>query len=280
MDTSLFAARARHHASTFATFTLVACLLAGCSDGGSGGTKQANAQAAIKRATTKVEVDLPVTGLTLVKETRVGRSVFDYEFKITLQNDGPGLSNVIAVATAAGPGTTIVEDTILLGTIGAGATVTPEDTITLRHDRTLPFVPGGLVWRVSADQDAAGPIVLDRSEAITGADSNANGIRDDVDQLVARIGPAEQRKALEQMARSIQRSLSSGTTEADAAAAALAMDEALGCLRQHSADYADQSTILFAATVNTETRFRANARFVKLLTGVDRTEMPVPVCIN
>jgi hypothetical protein len=279
MDRCTNAAAFCRGTSRFAA-ALAACAalwLAGCGDGG--GNPQQAAAGAPRLAATVVTDGATVSALTLVRETRLGRTLFEYEFKVTLHNGAQARSNVVAQATAAGAGTSIVDGTVQAGQIAANADVTPADTITLRHDRTYPFNPAALVWQVTAD--AAPPeqtVELDRGAEVAGPDANANGIRDDIDQLLPRIGPPEQQKPLQQMARAIQRSIAGTATQSDALAASTAIDQALGCLHGKSTDYADQVRFLLTATLNTEARFRANMRLQQLLQGLDRTEMAAAVC--
>lgn len=92
-----------------------------------------------------------VTAVVKVGETRVGRTVFDYVLQVTFRNNGTAaLSDIQATLTAAGAGATIVDASVQFGAIGAGASVTPADTITIRQDRSVPFNPSALVWNITA----------------------------------------------------------------------------------------------------------------------------------
>lgn len=93
-----------------------------------------------------------VTGITKVSETRISRTVFDYVFRITVKNNGTtSLTGVTAKLTGAGAGTTIINGEVAVGDLGSGAITTPAATITLQHDRTLPFDPSALIWSVTAN---------------------------------------------------------------------------------------------------------------------------------
>lgn len=97
--------------------------------------------------------ELTVTGLRKVGETRVGRSVIDYAFEVTFRNSGnKPLSAIRARLTAVGAGATIIDASIAFDAIGAGASVTPPDTITIRQDRSVPFNPTALAWDISASE--------------------------------------------------------------------------------------------------------------------------------
>lgn len=90
-----------------------------------------------------------VVGMQLVGSTRVGRTTFDYTYTITVRNGSPALVAGKATVTSTAAATQIVKNTVSLGDVAAGATVTSADTFTLRQDRTVPFNPASLVWKVS-----------------------------------------------------------------------------------------------------------------------------------
>ncbi len=100
---------------------------------------------AIQPATAAIA--LSVVSVTKVSETRVGRTLFDYVFRISVKNDGEDQVAAEAILGAVGQGTSIVDGRVELGAIATGVTAEPiGDTITLRHDRAYPFDMGALVW--------------------------------------------------------------------------------------------------------------------------------------
>ncbi|MES2319452.1 MAG: S8/S53 family peptidase [Pseudomonadota bacterium] len=128
---------------------LLAAALAAC-----GGQAPSTPAAQAKAAPVMVVADasqLAVTGITKVGATRVGRTVFDYVFRVSFRNNGSeALSAIHATLTAAGAGATIVDATVAFDAIGGGASASPADTITIRQDRSLPFDAAALVWRITA----------------------------------------------------------------------------------------------------------------------------------
>lgn len=109
-----------------------------------------------KLAATAVTVlptaDLKVVTLTKMSETRVSRTVFDYVFQVTIKNTGTDAhTGVVANLTGVGSGTMILDGTVLAARIAANSSVTPADTITLRHDRAFVFAQSALSWQVSAN---------------------------------------------------------------------------------------------------------------------------------
>jgi len=111
-------------------------------------TSTAAALASGQALSARDPVDLSVVSLTKISEKRVSRTVFDYEFRVTIRNDGEAQAAFQAEIVGTGPGTTIVDGHVEAIDLAAGATGSPADTVTLRHDRSYPFDPAALVWRM------------------------------------------------------------------------------------------------------------------------------------
>ncbi|WP_255206381.1 hypothetical protein [Janthinobacterium sp. BJB401] len=126
-----------------------------CACGGPNDPTQAPAPkvmlaAAATSTTAQAAGDLEVTLLEKVAEQRVSRTAWDYTYRVHIRNNGgETASNVQAVLASAPAGSTIIDGEVLAGNIGAGATVTPTDTITLRIERNIPFQSAGLTWTFS-----------------------------------------------------------------------------------------------------------------------------------
>lgn len=102
-----------------------------------------------------------ITNLTLVSETRVGRSTSDYVYKITIQNDSTNWSDLRVTLISVGTGTSIVDGNIIVGRVPSNQLLSAPDTITLRQDRTISFNPKALQWKFSeAAPPATGAILL------------------------------------------------------------------------------------------------------------------------
>lgn len=131
--------------------TLLVCTgLAAC--GGDKGQTSTGTQTKLAAATVTQTpgADIKVVSLTKISETRVSRTVYDYVFRINVKNTGSaGWTAVNVTASAAGQGTSIIDGIVQVGTLGAGAAVTPADTIRLRHDRAVPFNASALVWNLT-----------------------------------------------------------------------------------------------------------------------------------
>ena len=165
--------------------------------------------------------DLEVTGITKVAEVRVGRTSFDYTFKITVRNKGSSAyGSVVLTLTSAGAGATVVDGTVAMGSIAAGAETSPADTITIRQDRLQTFNAAALVWSIEGSTGLApkeqlaalensGAIPkLERGNTLQGIDANGNGVRDDVEAYInANYTMPLQRAAALQAAKAFQATL-------------------------------------------------------------------------
>jgi gamma-glutamyltranspeptidase / glutathione hydrolase len=96
-----------------------------------------------------VAASASVTGITQIAERRITRTVYEYEFKVAVLNGAIAQSDISARLTTVGTGTSIVDGQVAVGDLAAAASTTPSDTITLRHDRSLPFQPAALRWTLS-----------------------------------------------------------------------------------------------------------------------------------
>ena len=110
------------------------------------------AAAAATSTTAQAAGDFEVTRLEKVGEQRVSRTVWDYTYRVHIRNNSSAAaSNVQAVLASAPEGSTIIDGEVLAGSIDAGATVTPDDTIILRIERSIAFQSTGLAWTFSAN---------------------------------------------------------------------------------------------------------------------------------
>lgn len=132
---------------------LVVGLLNACGGGGSSSpdaaastTSGSNAAATVGAAAV-APVKASVTAVTKVSEARVARTVFDYGFRITVQNGGAqALTGVEVTLTAVGSGSTIVIGNVLVGDLAPNGSARPHGTIVIRHDRTVPFDMNAFKW--------------------------------------------------------------------------------------------------------------------------------------
>lgn len=91
-------------------------------------------------------VDINVITLNKLSETRVDRTNYDYVFSVTVKNGTRAVINASQTLTAVGTGSSIIDGSVALGNLAADEQITPTDTITIRHNRSLPFNQSALVW--------------------------------------------------------------------------------------------------------------------------------------
>ena len=161
--------------ATLATLVAATAVLAGCGggtgDAGAMATAAAQAQQVPDRqALLAAPTTNPsVTALSKVAERRTGRTVFEYDFRITVHNGSVAQTGLKAQLSGAGPGTTVVDGTVLVGNLAADASTTPTDTITLRLDRSVAFQPALLVWQFSQTGPVPASLTLDMAQRVVGA---------------------------------------------------------------------------------------------------------------
>jgi hypothetical protein len=157
-----------------AALAMLLLFLGGCSGGSTEtqgqstplGTSRAQAVGNLAAGNvTTVSVD----ALVLKAERRVSRTVFDYDYQVTLNNQGSALNDVVVQLVAAGVGTTILDGNVNAGFLAANSATTPADTITIRQDRTRALDLAQLSWRINA-----APTLITGTAAVGAALANAN----------------------------------------------------------------------------------------------------------
>ncbi|HQR72071.1 MAG TPA: choice-of-anchor D domain-containing protein [Burkholderiaceae bacterium] len=169
------------------------------------------------RAQTKP--DLKVLSIIPVGESVVVPGYTDKVFRIMVLNGPSELTGYMATVIGAGAGTTIVDGSVLLGTLRPRGTTSPADTITLRQNQALPFIPARIVWEITAPINGIPvpplPDPVANQATIAGVDANQNGIRDDIDIYLATSFGTDvaQYETAVQHARSLQVALVSPSVE-------------------------------------------------------------------
>ncbi|MDP3084930.1 MAG: DUF1566 domain-containing protein [Rubrivivax sp.] len=134
----------------------IAALVIGLVGCGGGADKSAQAlhddsrQRALSYAAPETPQALSIVGLTKVSDVRIGRTTFDYTFRVSIRNDGQARADIVAQLISAGAGTSVIAGVVRSAVLDAGATVLTEDTITIRHDRAFPFAQSALVWNIQS----------------------------------------------------------------------------------------------------------------------------------
>lgn len=132
--------------------------LAACGGGTADSIENSSAQRLAKAAAAgngdAAVATVSVQSLVLQAQRRISRTTFEYDYQVVVKNNGAALDGLVAQLSGVGSGTTIVDGTVSIGALAAGATATPADTITLRHERTVPFQQSALVWTFTAETGA------------------------------------------------------------------------------------------------------------------------------
>lgn len=147
--------------SSFATAATLVFVLQGC--GGDGQDSASGVQFSERRAialsSSAVAVDssnLAVTRIEKIGETRIGRTLYDYTFKISVDNRARTNARGVTIQlTNVGAGSTIVDGTVVVDVVRATGGASPDDTVTIRHDRAKPFNANALKWTFSTDMRPA-----------------------------------------------------------------------------------------------------------------------------
>lgn len=103
-------------------------------------------------ATADSPTGLQVIAITKLSTTKVSRTIYDYVFKVSIENSGEARTGVKASLIQAGKGSNIVDAEATIGNMGAKSFARSNDTITIRHDRTLAFDLTALKWVVASSR--------------------------------------------------------------------------------------------------------------------------------
>jgi len=96
-----------------------------------------------------VQAGLIVKDYQLVEQTRVTGSIYDYRYRVSVQNTGSAGLNISATADVAGAFVFALDDDLYFGDVAPGATVASSDTFVLRVDSSEPWLQMSLDWTFS-----------------------------------------------------------------------------------------------------------------------------------
>lgn len=93
---------------------------------------------------------LVLQSYNLVSRTRVGRTVFDYVYKMTLNNNSNATVSSVHVELLDAPANvSIIDNSVNFNYIGAGQSAISDDTFTIRVDRSVPVDKAIISWRAA-----------------------------------------------------------------------------------------------------------------------------------
>ena len=96
-----------------------------------------------------------INNYVLVSETRLTRSVSDFEYRANVVNAGVARPNLTATVTSSSATALVIRNTLHFSNVPANGQATSSDTFVLRVDRTATFAFTSLQWSFSTSQ---GPI--------------------------------------------------------------------------------------------------------------------------
>jgi len=120
--------------------------------------------------------DISIVGYNLENSKRVGRTTFEYEYSVDVQNaTGSNASDVSVTVSSSSTAVIVVDAEATIGDLTDGAIATSGDTISVQVDRRTRFSPAQL----DAEVDFEDPPL--------GFDENGDGIWDDVESSIDRV---------------------------------------------------------------------------------------------
>jgi len=137
-----------------------AAILVACGGGGSSSTSSDSSLAAGAPNATSLQAVTVSDSAGVVQvalgeklsETRVNRTVFEYVYKLSVTGGRDAQQGLVAKLTGGGAGLSVVQGTVYVGNLAAGASATPAGTITIRQDRTNAFDANALIWALTPFQ--------------------------------------------------------------------------------------------------------------------------------
>ena len=99
-----------------------------------------------------------VIELIQVSSVRFSRDLTDFTYRIRVTNQGGAFNGATAFVASASANTVILDNEVVLGTVGAGTTLTSTDTFTLRQNRLVAFNPSHLTWNIEGQAANTRPV--------------------------------------------------------------------------------------------------------------------------
>lgn len=152
--------RLRELATRVVCATATAVLLAACGGGSSSSPDDdSGLQAVPDHVTVKVVDSVPggpsIVAMNRLSERRVSRTVFEYQFSVTVDAGTAARRSIQAELADLPQGSSVVDGRTSTTALAANTRATSIDTVTILHDRSKPFNPELITWRVSAVDAAA-----------------------------------------------------------------------------------------------------------------------------
>ena len=101
--------------------------------------------------------DLVPGSIDLVSSKRVGRTDFQYTYKLNVENNGNDIVDVSAIVSSSSARTTIIDGAITFNDIAGGSSAISSDTFTIQQNRRYPFDPDSLSYEFSFQEVTTSP---------------------------------------------------------------------------------------------------------------------------
>ena len=137
--------------------------------------------------------DITSGSLELVSSKRVGRTVFEYTYKVQAVNSGGAVNNVSATVTSSSDATKIIDGELEFGNLGANATATSVDTFTLQQNRLTPFTPDVLHFVFQSEAVTAPVVSITSPESLKTVGASPVQVEGDIspDSVTLYVNGAE-----------------------------------------------------------------------------------------
>lgn len=108
--------------------------------------------------------EVTIAGFDLLSSKRVGRTTFEYEYGVNVQNStSTDITDVSVTVSSSTTGVTVIDDSATIGAIASGTTATSGDTITVEVDRRVRFNPIDLGVMLNYEQIDPGVVEISDS---------------------------------------------------------------------------------------------------------------------
>lgn len=207
---------------------------------------------------------LRVVNKELIGKKRVGRSLFEYEYRLTAENNtGKDYDSIFVTATSNVSALSIIDDVASFGILPAFSTRVSEDTIKIHVDRMQSFDPSNLFFTFD-------------NNSIEGLDINNNDVRDDVEIFIESLYSKENKLFAIAMdiAKSKQINTTQFLTDEEIRESYLTGGIAAICMLLNGEDVTDFSAQLQEVQFNTPERIAAFRAYEQKLSTLGSFSLP------
>lgn len=105
--------------------------------------------------------DLNISRIDLEASRRIGRTVFEYDFRVVIENvSATNYTNVTASPSSQSAGTSVVTGPLSFGAVNANGIVSSQQILTVRQDRVQLFNAQALKWTFDGSPETDEEIII------------------------------------------------------------------------------------------------------------------------